>query len=104
MAHFWEIPIKPAQPQTLTVALSNVNYGMYFKWFDVAKVWLVDIADANGNPIVVGVPLTTGSDLLSQYKHLGFVGELWCATDGNPDAQPTFETLGATSHLYYAER
>lgn len=104
MPTYWEVPLRPSQQQTLSVTLSNVTYELNLKWFEQARSWLVDISDANANPIVLGVPLTTGSDLLAQYKHLGFVGELWCATDGNPTAQPTFETLGATGHLYYVER
>jgi len=76
---------------------------MSLKWFEAAKVWLVDLSDANGAPLILGIPLTTGSDLLEQYKHLGFVGGLWCSTDGDPDAQPTFQTLGVNSFLYYVE-
>lgn len=103
MATFWEIPLLAGQPQSLTVALSGVTYGLTLKWFELASAWLLDIADSNGNPIVVGIPLVTGCDLLGQYDHLGFVGQLWCATDGAPDAPPQFANLGDTSHLYYVE-
>jgi Domain of unknown function (DUF6983) len=103
MATYWEVPLKAAQPQSITVTLSGVTYGMNFKWFEQARSWIVDISDVNNNPILLGVPLITGADLLEQYKHLGFVGSLWCATDGDPAAQPNFSTLGDTAHLYYVE-
>lgn len=102
MATISEIPLIPA-PQILRISLSGVTYVLSLKWFAVAGVWLLDISDVNGNSLVAGAPLVTGTDLLLQYRHLGFVGGLWCATDGDPDAAPTFTNLGDTSHLYYVE-
>jgi hypothetical protein len=103
VATYSEIPLRPAMPQAISIALSGVTYNLTFKWFDQAGTWLVDIADTANNPIVVGVPLVTGGNLVEQYGHLGFTGQLWCATDGQPDMQPSFTSLGDTSHLYYVE-
>lgn len=64
--------------------------------------WVMDILDASANPIVSGIPLVTGRDLLAQYAHLG-IGpnvQLWALTDGNPSAVPTGTNLGIDSHLY----
>lgn len=100
MASILEIPLQIGQPQTLAISINNVTYNLSLKWFEIADVWLMDIADTNNNPIVAGIPLITGSDLLVQYGHLGFTFGLWCATDGVPDQAPTFTSLGDTSHLY----
>ena len=63
--------------------------------------WVLDIADTNGVPSVMGIPLTTGTDLLAPYRHIGIPGGLWVRTDGDIAAVPTFANLGAASHLYW---
>jgi hypothetical protein len=40
-------------------------------------------------PIVNGIPLVTGVDLLAQYRYLGFSGRLWVQGADNPDDVPT---------------
>lgn len=67
---------------------------------DQNACWLLDIADSNGNPLVTGIPLVTGCDLLGQYQYLGLGVIMWCATPGS-GIIPDFGTLGSLSHLYY---
>ncbi|MNT70290.1 hypothetical protein D3C72_2086560 [compost metagenome] len=62
---------------------------------------MLDIADANNAPLVSGIPLVTGVDLLAQFRHLGFAGRLWVQGADNPDDVPTYEDLGIGSHLYW---
>ncbi len=38
--------------------------------------WGLDIGDASNNPIVCGIPLIPGVNLLAQYAYLGISGEL----------------------------
>lgn len=69
--------------------------------------WILDIlnsSDKPGRPIVCGIPLVTGANLLEQYSHLGISGELWVATDADPDAVPTFDNLGQAGRLYFVVR
>ncbi len=64
--------------------------------------WLLDVADANENWLVRGIPLVTGADLLAQHRHLGILdAPLYVATDADISAPPTFDSLGVTSHLYF---
>lgn len=63
--------------------------------------WVLDIADSANNPLVQGIPLVTGCDLLQQFGHLGIGGALWVLTDGDPMAVPTYHNLGSLSHLYF---
>jgi hypothetical protein len=63
--------------------------------------WVLDIADGAGNDLACGIPLVTGKNLLGQYDYLGFVGQLWVASDGNTAAVPTFANLGIDSHVYW---
>ena len=97
-----EIPLSP-NPQTMTINLAGAAYQLRFHFANVEEGgWLLDIADNNGNPLVCGIPLITGADLLKQYAYLGIGGMLFVKTDGDPGARPTFENLGVTSHLYFA--
>jgi hypothetical protein len=66
-----------------------------------AGSWVLDIADDIGNPILSGIPLVTGANLLSQYGYLGFGGGLYVMTTSDPDAVPTFENLGDDGLLYW---
>jgi hypothetical protein len=99
MANF-EIPLSP-KPQTFSIALAGVTYQITVKWNWVASCWVIDVADASGNPLVGGLPLVTGVDILGQYAYLGFGGKLIVQTDHDPDAVPTFDNIGSTGHLYF---
>lgn len=100
--NIYEIPLTPAQNQKISISLSNVVYNMLFKWLDCDQGgWAIDILDVNNNVVIGGIPLVTGIDLLGQYAYLGLGGALIVQSDGNPNAVPTFDNLGAQSHLYY---
>lgn len=99
-ASVFEIPLI-VSPQTLTVSLSGTIYNLTVRWSEIDQVWLLDIADQNDNVIVGGINLVTGGDLLAPYRYLGFVGSLIVQTDTDTLVPPTFNNLGATSHLYY---
>lgn len=97
----FEVPLS-GNSQSFNIVLANVTYRLTLTWRNAAGCgWILDIADSSGNPIVQGIPLVTGADLLAQYRYLGFVGSLVVKTDANPDAIPTYDNLGTTSHLYF---
>ena len=97
----FEIPLTPA-PQTFTITLGSTDYNFTLQFRDPAPGWVLDIADANGNPLVQGIPLVTGVDLLQPFAHLNFPGQLRVQSDGpDPDAVPTFDNLGVNAHLYF---
>lgn len=97
----YEIPLTPT-PQTFGIALGQVPYRMTVKWADApGGGWVLDIAAADGSPIINGIPLVTGANLLAGYEYLGFAGTLAVQTDYDTDALPTFANLGLTSHLFF---
>ncbi|MGO9474226.1 MAG: phage baseplate plug protein [Rhodomicrobium sp.] len=100
MTTAYEIPLQP-NAQTFTIPLAGVTYDMTLHWCDSNQTWVLDIADANGDALVQGIPLVTGADLLAQYGYLGFGGALECQTDDDSYAVPTYGNLGQTSHLYF---
>jgi len=99
MTTYYEIPLSP-EPQTFTIPIGGVTYGFNVQWNVNNASWIIDIADASGNPIVSGIPVVTGVDLLGQFGYLGFGFQLVAQTDNSPDTVPTFDNLGTTAHLY----
>ncbi len=101
MATPYEIPLQ-AYPQTLSIMLGGVTYQLTLQYRNSAiGGWVLDIADSASTPILQGIPLVTGVDLLAQYRYLGFGGALYVQTNSDPDAVPTFENLGADGKLYW---
>jgi hypothetical protein len=98
------IPLLVGSPQTLQIVLGALTYQLTFLYRNDPggfNCWSLDIADISGNPIVQGIAVVTGADLLAQYRHLGFTGSLVVATTSNPDAIPTFANLGGDGNIYW---
>lgn len=98
----YEIPLSP-NPQVFSITLGAKDYRLRLTYQNVAEGgWVVDIADpTTGADLVTGIPLVTGADIISPYPDAGIAGALYVATDGDPDAVPTFDNLGVASHLYF---
>lgn len=95
-----EIPLQPAAA-SFAIDLSGAGYRMALHWCAPAACWMLDIADADGAPVVLGVPLVTGADLLAQYDYLGIRGALEVQSDSDTDKVPDFASLGGDGHLYF---
>lgn len=95
----YEIPLSP-QPQRFGIAIAGTTYTLTVRWNVINASWIIDIADANGNSILSGIPMVTGADLLEQFGYLNFGFQLVAQTDNAPDVVPTFADLGSTGHLY----
>lgn len=97
----YEIPLTPT-PQTFGITLGLIDYIMTVIWAAAQDGgWVLNIADANAKPIISGIKLVTGANLLAGYGYLGFTGTLAVQTDHDTDALPTFDNLGLTSHLFF---
>jgi hypothetical protein len=95
-----EVPLQ-ATPQTLAISLAGTVYNLRLTWCPPVQVWVLDVADGGGNPLVQGQPLVTGADLLAQLAYLGIGGSLYAQSDSDPSAPPTFTNLGQQGHLYF---
>jgi hypothetical protein len=97
----YKVPLSGV-PETFGITLAGVAYQLTVQWRDAVEGgWFLDIADKNSNPILRGIPLITGADLLGQYGYLGLGGSLFVQTSPVADVVPTFETLGTDSNLYF---
>jgi hypothetical protein len=96
----YEIPLSP-QPQTFTIALVGVLYRMSTRWCGAMDAWVLDIYGQDELPLVLGIPLVTGTDLLGQYKHLGIGGSIVVQTLGNVEKVPGFADLGTSGLVFF---
>lgn len=101
MPNFYKIPLKGG-PERFKITLGGTDYWLQLTYKNVEQGgWVLNISNSTGSPIVNGIPLVTGVDLLAQYPHLGFAGRLWVQTDYSADAVPTFENLGTSTKLLW---
>lgn len=101
MATALEIPLAVGQPQTLAVSLVGTTYNLTIKWNTIDQLWVLDLYDSNNNLLVGGINMVPGQNLLSPYGYLEIGGQLIIQTDNDPNANPTFDSLGSTTHLYF---
>ena len=94
MTTVYNIPLDP-NAQLFDVVLGGVDYNMRLTWNSIMSLWQLDISDTNGNPLVLGIPLVDGCDLLQQYAYLGLGGALLV------DQIPTYASLGVAGKLYF---
>lgn len=97
----YEIPLT-ATPQRFTVILGERELAITLRWKDVHEGgWSLDIRDkVKDEPLIGGVPLVAGVDLLGQYKYLGIPAKMFIDGDGMRD--PTKDNLGTVVKLYVA--
>jgi hypothetical protein len=96
-----ELPLT-AQPQIMRLTLRGVEYSLKLGWNVSTRCWVIDIADQFGAPLLCGVPLVTGTDLLRQFRYLGIGGQLLVISDQKPpDVVPGLGDLGVTGHVYF---
>lgn len=100
MTTAYEIPLS-AFAQTFRITLGSADYQVTQRFSAAAQAWVLDLANSDNVPLVSGLPLVTGADLLSQFKHLGIQGRIIVQTDGEVDAVPSYTSLGASGHAYY---
>lgn len=96
----FEIPLI-SMPQKLEISLAGVTYNLVVRWIESSQFWILDINDQNNVPIIDGIPLVLGLDLLGQYEYLNLGGSLVVKSDVDANAPPTSANLGSQSHLLF---
>lgn len=101
MAEVFRIPLSNV-PQRFGIDLNGKPFILIVKFNSEMQSWVLDILDSETEEALIAcLPLVTGLDLLSQYKHVGIGGALIVYTDGNDLATPTIDNLGDNSNLYF---
>jgi hypothetical protein len=94
------IPLTP-QNQELDVSLAGVTYHLRIKWNAAQQSWSLDIQDSQQEPILNGIPLVTGCDILEQYGYENIGGAMVVQSTTSPDTGPDFNSLGSTVNLFF---
>lgn len=99
----YEIPLTP-EPQAFGITLAGRSLRLVLRWAEspAAEVpggWLLDILDQpdDTTPLVCGIPLVAGCDLLAPYAYLELGGSLYISGD----MPPTLDNLGDTVLLIF---
>lgn len=92
-------------PQYFTwQAPDNTTYTLTVKWNDIMQFWFLDVGDIDNSPIVCGIPMVTGADLLGPYAYLDIGCQFFVYNGTNPDLPPTQNgtnsDLGVDCNLY----
>lgn len=92
----YEIPLT-AEAQSFDIALAGVTYHMRLYWNAVLHCWVLDILTEDQTPLVLGIPIVTGIDLLAQYRYLGFSGHLIVQTSAGLDVNAATDPNATTA-------
>jgi hypothetical protein len=87
--------------QNVQVSLLGVTYSLTVRWNALASLWYLDIDDVNSNPILNGIPMVAGVNLLKQYAYLGIGGALVAQNVANPNTPIGKTDLGKTGFLLF---
>jgi FtsP/CotA-like multicopper oxidase with cupredoxin domain len=96
----YKIPLS-SEAQKFSISLAGVTYRLRLRWNSNNSTWTLDIADFTGVPILQGIPLVIGTNLLAPYPYLDFGGKLMVANDDGSPTPPNYSALGVTGQLYF---
>ena len=101
MSDVYEIPLV-AGAQKFVCTLGDKAYLLQFSWRTAEMGgWTLDILDSvTEEPIVAGILLTVGNDLLAPYAHFE-MGHLVALLDSKKDGHPTYEDMGSLLKLFW---
>ncbi|EDJ7416999.1 hypothetical protein CHY15_06285 [Salmonella enterica subsp. enterica serovar Brandenburg] len=91
-----EIPLT-ADNQQFSIILAGITWRIRIIWRDL--YWIMDLQNDRGEPVISGIPLVTGADLLAQYAYMGLGFKLVVMCDDSTQDYPTKTDLGGSSHL-----
>lgn len=94
----YEIPLSSGN-QRFAVQLNKITYKLQLIYR--LDRWYIDILNTSDLPIILGIAMNTGTDLLSQHQHL-IKGSMF-ATNANQDESQGFFDLGAKIQLYWSD-
>lgn len=94
------LPMTPDNPQSFVTQLGNTNYRFELRWNSRSNVWTMDISNpVTQAPIISGIALVLGADLLAAYA-LGMGGVVvWDETGTGTEA--SLSSLGTSTNVYW---
>lgn len=99
----YEIPLT-AEPQSFDITLAGQELKLFVRWLqspapDAPGGWYLDIYKTPDDlvPVVMGIPLVSGCDLLAPYGYLELGGALCVSGEVPPD----IDNLGSENLLLF---
>jgi hypothetical protein len=95
-----QLPLTTDCPQSFNCQLGDVTYQFNLIWNDRSSVWMLDILNAATQvPIISGLALVLGADLLEKYA-LG-IGAFVLVDETGTGTEATLTSLGSSTNLYW---
>lgn len=94
----YEIPLNNSN-QKFKISLSGKNYKL--RTIYRVDTWFLDIFEADDTPLVCGIPLVMGDNILAQFQHI-IRGGLYVLNE-NPDEAHRYFELGQILKLYWSD-
>lgn len=96
-----EIPLGSV-PGTVSLNLPGRSVRLRLTFEDGEGTWIMDIYDDGEAPLVCGIPLLIGLDLLGPYGHLGFNTRMFVLRRGGDPAEDIgYDDLGTAAGLFF---
>jgi hypothetical protein len=83
--------------QTFNTSIKGVNYNFSIIWRGTQ--YCLNLLDTNKNPIITGIALVPGMDLLGPYQYLNLGFGLSVSTTSDPTHEMTYTDLGSISQI-----
>jgi hypothetical protein len=94
----YSLPVKPYAVK-FRIMVGNTDYWFQTQYREAEEAgWVLDLLDANEQPMIMGIALVAGLDLMWQYHHMG-VGFSLVLKTREDRGTPTYESLGTDDEL-----
>lgn len=96
----FSIPLYSGAQQFL-VTLDNKTLQIRLIWREAPEGgWFIDFFDVDETPILCGIPLRCGHNLLGQYEYLS-LGKMQAMINNDDSRDPTYDDMGNNLELYW---
>lgn len=88
-----KLPLEPGILTTRVTTINGISYSITIKWNSRTEIYSMDIA-VSGEPVVYGIPLLIGIDLVKYYPQLG-ISRVYCINKNNITSEISYDELGS---------
>lgn len=89
-------------PQKMSITLGTVEYKIRFYYANVPDGgWFMDVRDLSDDPLVLGLALTAGENVVQQFDYLGFEGGIGVCVDFDYTLEPTYDNFGKNGKVQF---
>jgi len=101
----YEIPVDSSQADfKFRTDLEGTTYVLRMYWNTREERWHIDFLDADENPLLMGVPLVTDTDVMGRFEIPGLMkGIVMLYDTGEKFVEATRDSFGDRSKLLYQE-